>query len=150
MPQGYRLVNSNITELLWCPERFTASRLSFRCLMGKNWKLRKCPDYQRKRLLLKHSKIQASLPTSSKHPCPRCWTTMPVLHHRWCWVLSSPSPWRSLTSMKGQDGVALTSSHEQPGKQANRHTCIDLLPQTNTFKFLFHVLKNLSAALFLF
>lgn len=35
-----------------------------------------------------------------------------VSHCRWCWVLSSPSLWRSPASMRGPDAAALTSSHK--------------------------------------
>lgn len=46
--------------------------------------------------------------TSHKHI--NCWCNV---HCRWCWAHSLPLPWRSPTSTRGRDGVALTSSHEQ-------------------------------------
>lgn len=39
-----------------------------------------------------------------------CWCNVGC---RWCWVRSSPSPWRSPTSTRGRDAAAPTSSHEQ-------------------------------------
>lgn len=50
-----------------------------------------------------------------------------VPHRRWCWALSLPSPWRSPTSTRGRDAVALMWSHEQPGQHIL--TCIYLLTQ---------------------
>lgn len=75
------------------------------------------------------------------------WCNVP---RRWCWVPSSPSPWRSPTSTRGRGGAARTSSHE---RHAGASTCTR--KQTRPLKPL-HLLhlqflnSPLSEAVFLF
>lgn len=57
---------------------------------------------------------------------------------RWCSVLSLPLAWRSPTSTRGRDAMALTSSHEQPGTHTHMH--LPAHTEKNTFKILFPVL----------
>lgn len=86
-----------------------------------------------------------------------------VCYCRWCWVLSLLSLWRSPTSMRGQDAVALTLSHEQPGKththmHTHASTCSHRQKKTSTilcpvifchFKYTASVSFLISISLFL-